>query len=216
MRFRLLRIWAVTVAVAGCASTQGASSDPEKQLNTALTALDRGDYRSATEALTRIVKEHPGTTTGQRALLALASVMLDPRNPNRRVDTGAGLAAQYLRDAKVPGWTEPLAQTMYLTALELGATDSARAVAETDAQQARAEAERVKTEVMRGRPLPRLPGQSVTSRIRDIQQDRDKAASEREKLSTRVQTLEQQLEAHGKMLADSVAELNRIRKTLRS
>lgn len=216
MRSTLLRIWAVTVVFAGCASFQGASSDPDKQLITALAALDRGDYRSGTETLTRIVQEHPGTSSGQRALLALAATMLDPRNPNRRIDAGASMAARYLREDKRPAWTDPVAEAMYLTALELGATDSARVVAESDAQQARAEAERAKVEAQRGRPLPRLPGQSVTSRFRDVQQDRDKVAADREKLSNRVQALEQQLEAREKQLADSVAELRRIRKTLRS
>ncbi len=217
MRFTLLRIWAVSVVLAGCASLKGAKTSPDDQeLITALASLDRGDYRSATETLTRIANNHPGTTTGQQALLALASATLDPRNPNRRLDVAATLTAQYLRQGQLAPWTQPLAQTMYLTALELGANDSARAVAESDAQEARAEAERVKTAVMAGRPLPRLPGQSVASRIKDVQQDRDKLATDRDKLTVRLQALEQQLEARDKMLADSVAELKRIRKTLQS
>jgi hypothetical protein len=56
----------------------------------------------------------------------------------------------------------------------------------------------------------------VPARFRDVQQERDKVAAERERLANRVQSLEQALESREKQLADSVAELRRIRKTLRS
>jgi hypothetical protein len=207
MRSNLLRIWAVSVLVsAGCASARGAAANPETELNSALQLLDRGDYRTATEQLLKISNEHPGTPVGQRAVIALAAASLDPRNPNRRIDMGATYAARYLNDKTKAAWTEPVGETLYLMALELGATDSARAQAESDAADARAEAERVKAQA--GRPLPRLPGQSFAARMKGTEVDRDKIAG-------RLAQLEQQLQQRDKQLADSVAELQRIRKTLR-
>ena len=63
---------------------------------------------------------------GQRAVLALAAASLDPRNPNRRIDMGATYAARYLNDNTKAAWTEPVGETLYLMALELGATERAR------------------------------------------------------------------------------------------
>ena len=59
-----------------------------------------------------------------------------------------------------------------------------------------------------GRPLPRLPGQSFASRMKGAEVDRDKIAG-------KLAQLEQLLQQREKQLADSVAELQRIRKTLR-
>lgn len=184
-------MWAAAVAglLVGCASLKAPlESRGEKRFDESLAALARGDYRTAHEGLTWVAQNNPDDEEGRQALLVLAALELDPRNPERRVANGTDVAASYLGLQEKPVWTNPVAQTMYLLGLELGAAEERVEKAEREAERAAAR-------------LPSLPGPSVSARIRTLDQ-------ERERLSKRVEALEKQLQ-------EKEQELERIKKTIR-
>lgn len=184
-------IWVVAAAglLVGCATLKAPlESRGEKRFEQGLEALSRGDYRTAQEHLTWVVQNDSDKKHGKQAMLTLAALEMDPRNPARRIGVGADVVATYLSLPEKPAWTQPVAQTLYLLSLELGA-------AEERAERAEREAERVAAR------LPALPGPTVTARLRTAEQERDR-------LRSRVDTLE-------KELAEKVQELERIKKTIR-
>ncbi|MGQ0561915.1 MAG: hypothetical protein ACT443_08595 [Gemmatimonadota bacterium] len=179
---------AFALMVTSCATVTSLwRSEEEDRLETGVRALGNGDYRDAHHELSWVAQHSGDQTEGQRALLLLAALEIDPRNPNRRPALGSGLAAAYLRLEHRAPWLEPIAQTLYLIGTELG-----------EAEQQLAEQER---ERERERPLPRLPGPTVTARIRSVEQERDR-------LARRVASLEEQL-------AETQRELERVRKTVK-
>jgi hypothetical protein len=184
-------IWAVALVglLTGCATLREPfQDDGEERLEAALAALARGDYRTAHDGLSAVAQQFPNDDEGRQAVLALAALELDPRNPGRRIAMGADVAANYLRMADNDAWTQPIAQTLYLLGLELGAAEERVEKAEREAERAAAR-------------LPALPGPTVSARIRSVEQERDR-------LSRRVETLEKQL-------AEKDQELQRIKKTIR-
>jgi TolA-binding protein len=184
-------VWAVvmTSLLLGCATLKAPfETRGEDRFQQALQALGRGDYRTAHEGLSWVAQNYAEDDYGRRATLILAAVELDPRNPGRRIAVGTDVAANYLRLSDAAPWTQPLAQTLYLLGLELGA-------AEDRVEKAEREAERAQSR------LPALPGPSVSARIRNVEQERDR-------LARRVETLEKQL-------SEKDQELQRIKKTIR-
>lgn len=127
---------AVVLFVGGCASAstppqavpapeviqvQRSESDPFAQ---AMAALEGADYESAHEALVELSALCPANSeVGFQALLLSASTDLDPRNPDGRIDRAATSIASALSESH-PGeeWTEFVAETLYLLALNIGAT----------------------------------------------------------------------------------------------
>jgi tetratricopeptide (TPR) repeat protein len=184
-------LWAVGIAglLVSCATLKAPfESSAEERFNQGLEALARGEYPVAYGHLSWVAEHHSHEKYGQQALLALAAMELDPRNQSRRIEVGADMAANYLRLPEKPLWTQPVAQTLYLLSLELGA-------AEERAERAERQAERV------AEKLPNLPGPSVTAKLRTTEQ-------ERERLARRVDALEKQLQ-------EKEQELERIKKTIR-
>lgn len=116
---------AVVLTLAGCASLwRGDEPDgpgPRERLTEAAVLLERGDFRSAYPLLSWVYTRCPTARPGREALLLMAGADLDPRNDARRLDVGASLAAQYLALPGAPEEGRPLAQTLYLLGLELGA-----------------------------------------------------------------------------------------------
>lgn len=87
-----------------------------------LSALDRADFDLATHQLATVAAICPTDRPGRRAMLLLASAELDPRNPDRRPDVAADLAAfQIARPDREEPWTTPLAREIYTVALDYGA-----------------------------------------------------------------------------------------------
>ena len=193
------------VAVGACAHFRArpaaapAAASPEDRLHAAMAALDSAQYATATKDLLALAQEYPGQAAGRAALLGAAAAELDPRNPDRQLDQGASLLVQYLSGAPPDDWTEPIAASFYLLAQEAGASAERVEAAQADAARARAEA---------SARLPRLPGASLTTRLQDVQKDRDRLAARVRELETSTTTL-------NKQLADTVQELSRIRRTLR-
>lgn len=167
MRRTTVLVAAVACMVTSCATAASIwSSKSADRFEAGVRALKGGNYSAAHGDLAWVAQNYQHETVGQRALLLLAGLELDPRNPNRRPEIGADLAAGYLR---VPGreeWTDPLASTLYLLGTELGVRDS--------------------TPPDKAAEMPKLPGPTVNARIKSIEQ-------EREKLAKRVTALEQEL-----------------------
>lgn len=204
MRFRALAVGAMALAITACATVGSLfEKNGEERYRAGMTALQAGDYANANLQLGWVAEHLPDEEIGKRALLMVSALEMDPRNPNRRIALGSELAAAYLRQVEIPTWTKPLAQTMYLIALELGAAEDKVAQAEAE----KAQAERRAAEG----GLPRLPTGAATwpQRLRASKEEQDR-------LSKRVEQLESQLADREKKLAEKEKELERIRKTLKS
>jgi len=189
------------VSVLGCARPrphQAVPPTPEQRLVGALSVLDSGQYAPATQELQALAQTYPELPLGRQALLSAAAAELDPRNPDRQLDRGAALMTQYLESSPGDDWSHPVAQTLYLLSLELGATVERAQQAEADAARARAQASRA---VARAE-LPRLPGAPVTARMADLEHDRDRLAARVQELEAGTAQLQRQ-------------ELKRVRRTLR-
>lgn len=193
---------AVLVIVAGCAMLApggppgSAASGPapmNSTLERALGALELGHYRAAWTDLSSIYSEAGDAPEGRQALVALIAAEMDPRNPVRRLDVGANLALSGLQRPEPADWADPLLETFYLLALELGAQPPEAANA---------------ADTSTGRLLPHLPLAPVPARIQE-------AEAERLTLEERVSELEQQVAELGEELERKTRELERIRRTLR-
>ncbi|MGH7574439.1 MAG: hypothetical protein ACREM1_04820 [Longimicrobiales bacterium] len=192
MRTTTLVTGLLAVGLTGCSLI--ASRGAEQRLDAGLAALARGDRGVAHEQIQPVSTEHWGEPIGHRATLVLAAAELDPRNPTRRLWVGAGLSAQLLSHHATPAWMEPVAETLYLLSLELGANEEL--LARTEAQRDSAQA------------LPRLPGPSFLVQLETLRAERDQARR-------RTAELEAVLAAKNKELQDKEQELERIKRTLK-
>lgn len=219
--------------VAACATLGGGGQDPpepspRERLHQAAAALDRGDFRSAYPALAWVYTRCPTSRPGRDALLLMAAAELDPRNEARRPAVGASLSAEYLALPAAPVENRPLAETLYVLALELGAprptllpppvpdtltrlsescdpASTAGSVATAgvralDADTAPAGAVPVW--------LPELPFASVPERLGRLEAQRDSASAQAAALLEQVKQLQTRV-------ATQQQEIERIRKTLR-
>lgn len=182
----------LAVGVSGCSLI--ATPNAEQRLEAGLAALQRGDRGIAHEQIQPVSTEHWGEPVGHRATLVLAAAELDPRNPTRRLWVGADMSARILSHHATPPWMEPIAETLYLLSLELGANEEQ--LARTEAQRDSAQA------------LPRLPGPSFMVQLETARGERDRARR-------RAAALEATLAAKEKELKDKEQELERIKKTLK-
>jgi chemotaxis protein histidine kinase CheA len=163
------------LAVGGCASLgQADQPSPEATFERALAALQEEDFQTAYEHLSWIYYEHSHRPIGERALLTLAAVELDPRNTGRRLDVGAELAGRYYQHPNATPWSGAVSQTMYLLAMELGAAEARLARAE--AERERAEREREQAE--RERQTARAEASRASASARQARTDAARARTE--------------------------------------
>lgn len=166
MRWTTALVAAVACVVTSCATVTSIWRDQSAdRFEAGVRALKAGNYAVAHGDLAWVAQNSQHEKEGRRALLLLAGLELDPRNPNRRPEVGADLAAGYSRLTDRDEWMDPLASTLYLLGTELGVRDSTPARAGPTPE------------------LPKLPGPTVNARIRAIEQ-------ERERLAKRVTALE--------------------------
>jgi hypothetical protein len=185
---------ALVSATAACASMRAVlpAPSPEDRLEAALELADAGDYASATSVLDSVYRTHWDREVGISALLDLAALTLDPRNPQRSLWRSADYSARLIGLPDAPHHLLPVARTLYLVSVELGALEEQRVAAE---------AARDTAEAIVARTLPRYTGQSVPAQLSAL-------ARERDQLLQRVAGLEQQLR-------DTTSELERVRRTLK-
>lgn len=192
----------LSAGIAGCAALRperenGADGDLERGLD----ALAAQDYATARTVLDRVYRLHWQERLGQSALLALTAAEIDPRNNERRLSVASDLAARYLNVPGTPQWTVPVAESLYLLAVELGAQEDSLQRAQADRRQAEAEAGRL-------RALPQSQRETVPARIRRLE-------NERNEVQRRLRDTEQRLATREKELRDAQQELERIRKTIK-
>lgn len=187
-------IAALLIGTAACASLRGAgpADAPEARLNAALGLLETGDFAGAAARLDSLYRAHWDEPIGQRALLDLAAITLDPRNPGRSLWASADYSARLIGLPEPPAHMLPVARALYLVAVELGALEEERAAAA---------AARDEAEAIVARTLPLYTGQSVPAQLSAL-------ARERDELLQRVAGLEQALQ-------DTTRELERVRRTLK-
>lgn len=102
------------------ASVLEATTEPDEL--TRVAALLHGGYHgAANQTLERLYSARPHDTDGHYALLVAAAAALDPRNPHRQPGLGAELMARYIARPDSPPWTDPIAEVLYLLAVELSA-----------------------------------------------------------------------------------------------
>lgn len=202
MRVPALAAGILALALSACATVGSVfDSGAENRYDAGMRALAAGDYVTANRELGFVAERYGSEPIGRQALLVVSALEMDPRNPNRRLALGSELSAAYLRLKGVPEWTGPLAQTLYLLSLELGAAEERAAQAEAD----KAAAEQ------RADILPKLPEKQSTVPAR-----MNRVEAERDKLAKRVEALEAQVADRDKKIAEKDKELERIRKTLKS
>jgi hypothetical protein len=132
-----LSLFGAMFVFGGCASFRGtlpaesptteaeidAAPDAEVALRVALRALDDGHVSFAQRRLKRIAAdcELPDPAIRQRAALLLASIALDPGNPDGTPDEAAQIAARVLHEAGPADSDAALARSLYALALDRGA-----------------------------------------------------------------------------------------------
>ena len=211
------RRWPLYVAsltlVCGCAlDTEGRPPGPDdapveagaETFDDGIAALAAGDYETASTRLGRVAAACESGSRGRRAVFLLATAALDPRNPAASPDTAARLAAHILT---LPG-TDPderlAAETLYLLALDRGASpDTAAARPErpalepppapryTDCAGAGLAGDTA------GASLPELPGPPAADRVERLEAARDS-------LARRVAELEAELERIRQLLREGI------------
>jgi hypothetical protein len=187
---RRLLLTGLVLAVAGCAALGRSTPDPELRLQLGLAALAENDVAGARPHLDWVYRNYPAQAPGHQALLALIAAELDPRNPDRSLWTSADLAAQLIGAAGAPAWSRPVANTLYLVALELGASEERAAAAQQKVD------------------MPRFDGPSLAAQMRELEEERD--AQKR-----RADAQAQQIEQLEKEIREKNAEIERIRRTIR-
>lgn len=216
--------------------------DATYRLDRGLLALEGGRYREAFDDLAWVEAHCAGHVRGGEALVALAALELDPRNGGARASLATDLLGRVLRQPASPDWVRPLAETAYLMAMSLGAppapdTRGAEALTTDTLAELRADTAaevyddvvagpvpapelldaadepahgcgaRVATETWASPRLPQLPGPSLASLLSEAETSRSAAAA-------RADSIGRELSRVAQRLAETEAELERIRKTL--
>jgi hypothetical protein len=199
-RAALLLLVSMTGAT-GCAAVASlrGGEPPQSQLEAGASAVRQQEYLRARGLLEPLFYDRPHERVGQQALLVLLAAELDNRNPDRRLWAAADLAGRFLNGEPVDPWLVPVAETLYLISMELGAAEERIA----EAENARASAE-----ARAGQRLPATTQESVPARVGRLTTERDQARRQ-------VEQLQQQLATRDRELRETRAELERIRRTIR-
>jgi hypothetical protein len=106
--------------LSGCASTGAYRGVSAGGLDAGALALRRGEFDLAREALVEVRRTCGETRLGRQALLLIAALETDPRNPAGDPDRAAALAGHWLTRPETFPWTRPIAESIYLHALREG------------------------------------------------------------------------------------------------
>jgi hypothetical protein len=209
MRCRPLLVALSVAGLSGCAAiTLSRGVTPRDQLAHAAAALEAQNYVRARELLEPVYYQYWMEPVGQQALLMLIAAELDGRNPSRRLWAAADMATRLLHIPDVEPWVVPVAESYYLLAIELGATEERVALAE--AARADAEERAVRAERAAGPPrrLPTANRETVPSQLRRVNQNR-------EELRRQVEQLQGEISERDRELRETRQELERIKKTIK-
>jgi hypothetical protein len=179
-----------------------------------LAVLADGDFAGAESAFRRAASRCESGSDGQRALLFLSFLGLDPRNPVAHPDSAALMAARFLN---LPGLTreETLeAEALYITALDYGADPELRidpvnpgfAVRFGDCDQPFPPRD--------DRPLPTLDS-PTSGLLRSLDEERGTLTQENQQLRYTVRQLRHVSDSLQTQMDTLEVELNRIRRLIR-
>ncbi len=117
---------ATALSAGACATAPASDAEPPpaERLTTGLAALESSEYGDAYDNLILVRSVCGDAPLGQQALLVLAAAELDPRNPERQLELAREFAAHYLSLPNRAAWAEPLAESLYLLSMEMGAADA--------------------------------------------------------------------------------------------
>lgn len=227
-RILLPLILLVGIVLVACArATVETPAEQPALLDEASAALDRSDFAKAEELLRSVATRCESGADGPAALLLLAAMHLDPRNPHGSPVVAAQLAARYLQVPSAPPASVGEAESLYLLSLDLGAPPVEDPLAPIPSSGRDRPARRVPSgwraadrfdgcersePAVAGRPLPRHPGTPLWEAL-------ERVWAERDSLSRRVERLSEEADEEGRSLRariDSLeSELRRIRELLR-
>jgi hypothetical protein len=209
MTCRPLLVVLSVAGVTGCgAITLAGVVTPSEQLAHGAAALEAQDYARARELLEPVYYQHWQEPVGQQALLMLIAAELDGRNPNRRLWAAADMATKLLDIPQAEPWVVPVAESYYLLAVELGATEERLALAEAARADAEERAVRAERAAVRTRRLPSTTRETVPAQLRRLNQNR-------EELRRQVGQLQQEINERDRELRETRQELERVRKTIK-
>lgn len=205
-------IVALLAGACGLLPRGGEGPAPEPPYIRAATMLEAGRYPEASVALREIASRCESGDRGRHALLLLAALDLDPRNPEAEPDSAALMAARFLSLPDLPVDERPLGQTLYVLALDRGGDPGLRP-GPTDGPGGMA---RRFSECHRDEPvpasivaLPVLPEGGGGESMLELQGERDSAVA-------RARELTDQNRALRARVAELETELARIRSILRA
>ena len=119
-RWRALLLTGPLVLSTACASSSAHRELAGGGLDTGALALRRGEFDGARQALVEVRRTCGEARLGRQALLLLAALEADPRNPSADPARAAALAGHWLTRPETFPWTRPIAETIYLQALRAG------------------------------------------------------------------------------------------------
>lgn len=111
---------ALLAMLSGCASSGASRTAGAGWLDAGALALRRGEFDRAGEALAEVRRTCGEARLGRQALLLIAALEMDPRNPSGDPDRAAALAGHWLTRPETFPWTRPVAETLYMQALRAG------------------------------------------------------------------------------------------------
>ncbi len=126
-RRNLVALAGIAWLTTGCMGMSGSGIDPSvvarpaDQFDGGLALADQGDLVAATERLVAVREVCGDSPLGRQALLLMSLMQLDGRNANRNSNLAAELSATYLALSAIFPWTSPIAEGVYVLALEMGA-----------------------------------------------------------------------------------------------
>lgn len=191
------------------------------RFDTAIQALDDGDYAAALSGLDWVADRCAGHALGDEAGILLAAAALDPRNPDRDPGRGADAAAGLLHSGMIRR-QQPVVASLYLLARELGAgyvpvTESRGEAVPTPAAMESVAgvpavtgcgAPRSLQNTAADTTLPMLPIEPVPARLRALRLEQGRLSAVADSLRRRVSIVEAEL-------LEKENELERIRRTLK-
>lgn len=231
-----------TLFLAGCASfgsMAGEESVEEVQVPSAEVArlIEEEDVATASEELKGLASRCESGEAGREAVLALAALEIDARNPAAFPAAAAQLAARYLQYPSAPAVSVRVAESLYLLALDLGAApveNPLGAIPTSPPDTASLPGDRLRPErgrswrvaprfqdcgseepVRRIRSLPEHPGMPLWMAMKGMWEERDSLSRRSELLERRADSLTSST-ARLRQVRDSLeTELGRIRELLR-
>lgn len=191
---------AVGVTLQGCGTAFGGLFSPGvTPYQTGVLQLSEGQFAAADSAFRDAASRCESGREGRRALLFLALLHQDPRNPEPLPDTAALMAGRVLQLPDAPAEDRLEAEALWVSALERGADPELRP---DPGSPGFAPHFRDCRDSLPPRELGEVPYPDVTasSDVRGLRRERDALAGQNERLARTVAELQ--------------AELDRIRKLL--